>query len=207
VARLPEFPPPTFGSATGEGRKRRYEEVTRLNPFVPALFCASLIVVAGLAVASASAGPTPPPPKGYKLQQSILVPLMNAGGVKTQEPLAAGKVYVLRVTGTFYEGAGFYGRGYGDAEYGFYKSGQVIDKCRNGVDLGVGINDTTVLPGHVKALHWGTYHANHVYSRPFTGTGIPIQVDYHDCAYPDNRPAVQWPGTGRVMLWIYAPIS
>jgi hypothetical protein len=107
------------------------------------------------------------------------------------------------MTGTFFVGVGFYGPGYGDAEYGFYKSGQVIDRCRNGVDLGVGINDTDVSPGHAKRPHWGAYEASHVYSRSFTGTGAPIQVDYHDCNYPDNEPARQWQPTGRLTLSIY----
>jgi hypothetical protein len=177
----------------------------RLNLWVAAVAGASLAaaVPAGAKVAAGA----PAAPAGYTLFERMPIPVLGAGGAMTPKPLAAGTAYLLRITGTFYEGVGFYGRGYGDAEYGFYMSGQVIDKCRNGVDLGVGINDTNVAPGHVKRPHWGTYRANHVYSGSFTGTGAAIRVGYHDCAYPDNRPALQWPGTGPLTLWIYAPHS
>jgi hypothetical protein len=176
-----------------------------LGLLVSAMVGGAAIAVGGQAEAGLRAASAPPaPPKGYKLQERLLIPVMAAAGVETRKPLAAGRRYLLRVTGTFFEGVGFYGPGYGDAEYGFYKTGQVIDGCRNGVDLGVGINDTNVSPGHRKRPRWGRYHANHVYSRSLTGAGARIRVDYHDCAYPDNRPSTQWPGTPRLTLWVYA---
>jgi hypothetical protein len=101
-------------------------------------------------------------------------------------------------------GVGVYGDGFADGEYVFYRSGQVIDGCRDGVDLGVALDDTNVAPGHVKQPHWGSYHRSHVYSRSLTGTGAPVRVDYHDCNYSDNRPNRQWPGTGHLTLWVYA---
>jgi hypothetical protein len=136
----------------------------------------------------------------------MLVPVMNARGVTSRKPLLAGKTYVLRVTGTLYVGVGVLGPGFGDAEYGFYKSGQVIDKCRDGVDLGVGVNDTSVSPGHAKRPRWGAYRPTHVYDERFSGTGARLVVDYHDCFYPDNRPNLQQSGTGRLKLWIYASV-
>jgi hypothetical protein len=169
---------------------------------------AALLSLSPLA-AGAISGPstTPAPPQGYKLQESMLVPVMNAGGVTSRKPLLAGKTYVLRVTGTLYVGVGALGPGFGDAEYGFYKSGQVIDKCRDGVDLGVGINDTSVSPGHAKRPRWGAYRANHLYTQRIPGTGARLDVDYHDCFYPDNRPNLHSPGTGGLKLWIYAPLA
>jgi len=169
----------------------------------PVLVCAVAIVAVARAEARVVAGAPPGPPTGYKLQERLPIPVLSPAGIETRQ-LAAGRRYILRVTGTFFEGVGFYGPGYGDAEYGFYKTGQVIDRCRNGVDLGAGINDMNVSPGHVKKPRWGAYHASHVYSRAFTGTGTRLRIDYHDCAYPDNRPARQWQGTGRLTLWIYA---
>ena len=109
------------------------------------------------------------------------------------------------MTGTIFTGEGS-GPGFGDAEYVFSKHNRhVIDGCWSGVDLGVGINDTDISPGHVKTPHWGRLRLTHVYTQRFAGTGATIAVDYHDCYYGDNRPNVHQPGTGRLRLWIYAP--
>jgi len=180
--------------------------VMRRVLFVSALVAGAAIAAVGQAEVHLALGqPVPTPPKGYTLQERLLIPVMAPAGRETRKPLAPSRQYILRVTGTFFEGIGFYGPGYGDAEYGFYKTGQVIDRCRNGVDLGVGIDDTNVSLGHLKQPHWGIYRASHVYSRSVIGTGARIRVDYHDCAYPDNRPAQQWPGTTPLTLWVYAP--
>jgi hypothetical protein len=149
----------------------------------------------------------PAAPAGYELQESIRVPVLGAAGVSSRRPLAAGKTYVVRVTGTLYVGVGALGPGFGDAEYAYYASGQFIDKCRDGTDLGVAIDDTNVTPGHVKKPHWGAYRQTHVYTARLRGTGQKIVVDYHDCNYGDNKPSVRTPGTGPLTVWIYAPVA
>ena len=173
---------------------------------------AGLVVAVMLAAGTASAGHDVSfranaiaPPHGYKLQQRIVVPGLNPGGVASRAPLSAGKLYLLRVTGTFFTGLGV-GPGFGDAEYIFNPhNGHVIDRCKDGTDLGVGINDTNISPGRAKTPHWGSFRRSHVYTQRFPGTGTRIRVDYHDCGYGDNRPHTQQPGTGPLTLWIYAP--
>jgi len=169
----------------------------------------SAVVAAGLPgdMSLGAWASAPASPAGYKLQESIRVPVLGAAGVSSRRPLLAGTLYVVRVTGTLYVGVGALGPGFGDAEYAYYASGQFIDKCRDGTDLGVAIDDPNVMPGHVKKPHWGAYRQSHVYGARLRGSGERIVVDYHDCNYADNKPSVRTPGTGPLTVWLYAPVG
>jgi hypothetical protein len=147
------------------------------------------------------------PPKGYRLQERLVIPALNAAGARSRSPLRSGEVYLVRVTGTVFTAEGT-GPGFGDAEYVFRPDDTaVIDRCRDGTDLGVAINDTNISPDHTKQPRWGAFRRTHVYSRQFRGTGATILVDYHDCGYGDNRARIQQPGTKPLTLSIYAPVT
>jgi len=126
--------------------------------------------------------PIPPLP-GFEVQESVLVPT-SGSSVTAVLPLDRGVGYKLRASGT----ASVSGPGLGDAEYAFDNAfSTVFDTCNNapaGVDLGIGVNDTT--NSNHKFPHWGDFNPAHVYTIDFVGAGAPIGLNYHDCDYAHN---------------------
>ncbi len=146
------------------------------------LCCASLLTFllgAGLAEATAH-------PPGYVLQETIVVPV-DGSVVLSGTTLTPGVTYKVRASGTFSVGGP--GDGRGDAEYANFSNppGSLQDVCgagSTGEDLGIGVNDT--VNDSRKLPAWGVYNPTHEYTVDMPGTGGRLQLNYHDCVYPDN---------------------
>jgi hypothetical protein len=145
----------------------------------------------------------PPLPAGYTWVGTVQVPIASSKPAKSPFTLRPGVTYLLRISGTFFTGGAF-----ADAEYFFggpVATPQDFDRPRGNVDYGVAIDDLSMAPGHRKSPYWGKLTSSHVYSARIVGMGRPILVDVHDTILGDNVPLPRVPGTGPLMLRVYAP--
>jgi hypothetical protein len=146
---------------------------------------------------TASANPgvdDPTPPTGDALAQQFSVP---ADGTQvTSMTLVSGVGYKIRASGTVNLGSGL-GTNDGDADYVFDDSHTtVLDlACGGSVDIGLGINDTTI--DATTSPDWGPLSATHNYTIDFTGAGTALTFQYMDCNYGDN--------SGSLTVRIFAP--
>ena len=118
-----------------------------------------------------------------QLLETVTVPV-DGSPVVSATVLEAGIRYRLRASGTFFIG----GPGFADAEYAFNSSlSTIINNCfglPSETDLGIAINDTVI--DNSKLPFWGTFDFAHVYTIDMVGQGARINLNYHDCFYPDN---------------------
>ncbi len=117
----------------------------------------------------------------------VVVPCVGTE-VMSSVMLAAGTTYRLRAAGTCIandQAAG--GDVGGDAEY-IWNDFSVTDTS-SGVDMGIGVNDTTV-DGN-RSPRWGSYTNTHAYTAMFMGLGARVLVKYHDPNYDNNSGQLQ----------------
>lgn len=98
--------------------------------------------------------------------------------------LTASTTYRLRATGTcIANNSPIAGPDVqGDAEY-IWNNVSTEDES-GGVDMGIGINDTTV--DMTRTPNWGAFTNTHAYSVMFLGLGAKIIAKYHDPNYGNN---------------------
>jgi hypothetical protein len=165
-------------------------------------FFANGAVLAALTfVICTSASATTPPP-GYVLQETITVPL-DGSNVTSTTSLVSGKTYLLRASGTANISTPTPGNcGLTDAEFARFEPDNTCSlpgtpaDSTGGYDLGIGINSP--IASNTKGVTWGTtFNTTHQYTVPFTGTGAPISLNFHDNVYNDN--------SGTLTVEIFAP--
>ena len=93
--------------------------------------------------------------------------------------LTRGVAYKVTVTGTFTIGGA--GDQLGDAEYANFSDPptSLADKCPDGVDFGLAIDDQKV--DAQRSPRWGGYQPDHTYSITYYGGGRPAVFSYQDC--------------------------
>lgn len=162
-------------------------------------FFANGAVLAALTfVICTSASATTPPP-GYVLQETITVPL-DGSNVTSTTSLVSGKTYLLRASGT--ANIATSPCALTDAEFARFEPDNTCSlpgTPQNSVgvyDVGIGINSP--IASNTKGITWGaTFNTTHQYTAPFTGTGAPISLNFHDVLYDDN--------SGTLTVEIFAP--